>query len=1092
MEDSECSDNSDYEEDNIGHELQSLIDELGFVDPLAVNDYINIDNRASAEEELSLQEIVDVVKGTNEREIEEEEEQDEISTIVVLNSIENVIKYIQQKDLEIEDQIVSVIINTGAAISVITDKLRKKLGISIFGKSKFRCTIANGEKIEALGKAGITIRYKDELEIEKEVEVIDSSEEDLILGNDIWKKLNVSIDFENKEMRIERQEETVIIPISYERGLEELEEFEESELSNDEREYERSLGSEKRETVKMQTREGKFLEKLNIGEVDNNEKDDMIKMLLKYQDILEYDEEKEGRMKIVKHRIEIEKGVKPIKQKRYKETEEKSKVIREEVDKLLKQGKIRKSNSPWSSPVTLAKKKTGKYRFCIDYRQLNKVTIPDSYPLPRIDELLEKYRRAKWFSSIDLAAGFHQIEMDEKDRSKTAFKCKFLERDIEFLGHIVGNGGLRPDEKKIEKVQGIKELTTVKEGEEQQRAFDTLKKKLIKYPILQYPNFEKEFILITDTSGDGIGAILSQKDEKGREIVIAYASRSLQGAEKRYPITELECLAVITDHAALKGLMSAKVPVGRRARWVMELQQYNFEIIHSPGKENKNADALSRLLTMKKEKDGNTCWENYIGRETKKSEKSSYETLKKDEYLDMVKMFEDNQDMYKDTKRYSLVRVKNDDISWKKVYKEIENWRALKDIQEEIVKLRDKNRRLGNIKIEDWNEGEVLSIKEIQEEIIKAEITIGKTGIYKEILWKKGERKLRVIRKYEFEGLMYMMHDNELSGHFGMNATYEKMRERYYWKNMRKDIEEYIRTCWNCQVRGKPSGKSELHPIKIGEPFEVIGIDIVGPLNKTGKGNKYIVVAIDYFTKWAEARALKEATANEVTKFLWEDIICRHGCPRKIISDRGTHFNNKLMEKLTERCGINHRLSTPYHPEINGLVERFNRTLCESLARLRGQDWDRNVSSVLFAYRTKKHKSSNMQPFYVTYSREAKIPLDKDENKIKDVSQKFNESTGDKKHRIKEEFGVEDKVLLYEAWREKQWSGKLQEKWKGPYVIHEKLLNGSYQLRELNGQILKIPQNGKWLKKYRDRLKFEPRILIKGEEVVDRREFRFD
>ncbi|GBC52957.2 tigger transposable element-derived protein 6-like [Rhizophagus irregularis DAOM 181602=DAOM 197198] len=93
--------NSDYEEDNIGHELQSLIDELGFVDPLAVNDYINIDNRASAEQELSLQEIVDVVKGTNEREIEEEEEQDGISTIVALNSIENVIKYIQQKDLEI-------------------------------------------------------------------------------------------------------------------------------------------------------------------------------------------------------------------------------------------------------------------------------------------------------------------------------------------------------------------------------------------------------------------------------------------------------------------------------------------------------------------------------------------------------------------------------------------------------------------------------------------------------------------------------------------------------------------------------------------------------------------------------------------------------------------------------------------------------------------------------------------------------------------------------------------------------------------------------------------------------------------------------
>ena len=92
----------------------------------------------------------------------------------------------------------------------------------------------------------------------------------------------------------------------------------------------------------------------------------------------------------------------------------------------------------------------------------------------------------------------------------------------------------------------------------------------------------------------------------------------------------------------------------------------------------------------------------------------------------------------------------------------------------------------------------------------------------------------------------------------------------------------------------------------------------------------------------------------------------------------------------------------------------------------------------------------------------------------------------------KPKFEIGEKVLLYEAWREKQWSGKLQEKWKGPYIIHEKLLNGSYRLKELNGQIMKTPQNGKWLKRYQDRLKFEPRILIKGKEVIDRKEFRFD
>jgi hypothetical protein len=122
--------------------------------------------------------------------------------------------------LEIEDQLIEVIIDTGAAISVITNKLRKKLGIPIYGTSKFRCTIANGEKIAALGKTKITIRYKDELEIEKEIEVIESQEEDLILGNDIWKKFNTKINFEDKILEVMEQGETITIPIKYERDNE--------------------------------------------------------------------------------------------------------------------------------------------------------------------------------------------------------------------------------------------------------------------------------------------------------------------------------------------------------------------------------------------------------------------------------------------------------------------------------------------------------------------------------------------------------------------------------------------------------------------------------------------------------------------------------------------------------------------------------------------------------------------------------------------------------------------------------------------------------------------------------------------------------
>ena len=180
---------------------------------------------------------------------------------------------------------------------------------------------------------------------------------------------------------------------------------------------------------------------------------------------------------------------------------------------------------------------------------------------------------------------------------------------------------------------------------------------------------------------------------------------------------------------------------------------------------------------------------------------------------------------------------------------------------------------------------------------------------------------------------MYLVHDDPTGGHLGMNITLTKIKEKYYWPNMTKDVEYYIKTYYQCQRRQKPSTHNEMHAIITKVPFERIGIDFVGPLTTTSKGNRYILVAVDYFTKWPEAKATKRADAQTVVDFLYEEIICHHSPPKHIHSDRGTHFVNEIIKGLMERFRMRHHKSTPYHSQTNGQVEHFNRTLCEALAK---------------------------------------------------------------------------------------------------------------------------------------------------------------
>ncbi len=216
---------------------------------------------------------------------------------------------------------------------------------------------------------------------------------------------------------------------------------------------------------------------------------------------------------------------------------------------------------------------------------------------------------------------------------------------------------------------------------------------------------------------------------------------------------------------------------------------------------------------------------------------------------------------------------------------------------------------------------------------------------------------------------MSMFHDDPTQAHQNTNIIYYHISKRYLWQNIRKDIKEFVKTCFQCQQRGSMRQNNQKRTIPSTDIFERWRVDIVGPLPITREGNRYIVVAIDYFSRWPETRLFKAANVNTVVTFLYEEIICRFGASRILQSDKGTHFMNEVIQRLTKRFRIKYSLSSPYHPQLNGLVERFNKTFCEEIVKLAEEvdQWDRFIQLVLFAYRTKELRISKQSPYMLVY-----------------------------------------------------------------------------------------------------------------------------
>ena len=759
-----------------------------------------------------------------------------------------------------------------------------------------------------------------------------------------------------------------------------------------------------------------------------------------------------GRTDVVQHQIDTGSS-RPIRQAPRRLPVHQEAEVRDHINRLLDDGVITPSSSPWAAPIVVVRKPDNSIRLCVDYRKLNNVTRKDAFPLPRVDDAIDHMTNAQYFSTLDLASGYWQVELDPASRAKSAFavpfglyewnvmpfglcnapatfqrlmttvlhgliphtcldylddiivhapsfrselsrlrqvferlksaglkvrpsKCRLFQSSVVYLGHTFSSAGVAPNRQKTEAVsdwptptsptkvrqflgfvsyyrrfiQNFSEIAkplhalTHKHASfvwspETQASFDKLKSCLLSSPVLGYPDPSREFILDTDASDVAIGAVLSQLDDQGRETVIAYGSATLSKSQRNYTATNRECYAVVhfcesfrhyllgskftlrTDHAALVWLASFKSPDGMLARWIERLSIFTYEIVHRPGKRHINADALSRLPEA--------CV-------------SSVTTEAPDPPTGEPTML--------------ALQTADPDIAiaarWLVTSVPPRGDPALQSVSPTVLALWQHSARLRLV------DGLLYRIYDTPQDPINQ----------------------LVVPTAARSDVMKALHNDASSAHLGITKTLDKARRRYYWPGMSSDIENWIRACPICQARQGPNPKqaARLRSQQSSFPLQRVAMDIMGPLPTTARQNKYILVIGDYFTKWVEAFAMPDMLASTVARYFVDGFVCRYGVPLSLHTDQGPQFESRLMKSVCRLLDITKTRTTAYHPQSDGMIERYNRTLQKMLSSCVDdhQEWDLHLQRTMFAYRTSVHSSTSNSPSLLMFGRELVLPLD--------------------------------------------------------------------------------------------------------------------
>lgn len=654
-------------------------------------------------------------------------------------------------------------------------------------------------------------------------------------------------------------------------------------------------------------------------------------------------------------------------------------------------------------------------------------------------------------------------------------KCKFNTSSVKFLGHIISEDGIEMDPSRFEKVMKfpvprnqkqvrsfhglasynrkfIKDFAEIAQPlsklmgkskdfiwtSEAQTAFERLKEALTKPPILVHFDPEAELELRTDASSYAIGAVLYQKHADSKLTgTILYHSKTLTQTQRNYSATERELLAafnaitelqhylfgkkftLVTDHSALSLLKNHKDPHQRIARWVAQLQSYDFDVVYKNGKSHVDADCLSRLI----------------------DEQPAQDDIDLEQCKYMIKAL----NLSDDDRAHA-------DIDFKLEQREDEYCSKFIDILES-TELRDsqKLRLARNFTIQD-------------DKLYR---------IHNDDLF------LLVIPEKRRNAVLLSCHDIPLCGHLGFSRTYSIAKTRYYWPKMRRDVKKYVASCFNCQRR-KPTNirrKGFIQPLPIAEDiFDTIGIDLITKLPVTHSGYCAILVCTDNLSKYTITVPLRDEKAETITHAFFTQVIAKHGCPKVVISDRGYNISGTHSKDFYALFGIKRRLSSAYHPQTNGQTERFNRTLATSLTIYSDRNqtnWSDYLAALTFAYNITEHAVTQVTPFELVFGRRARIPLDnilsrsefidpiRPRNDVRSAaalelmkeaivaSQQANKRRLDSRLNVSN-FEPGDLVLFERPTRLRGQAEKLTYSYTGPYKISKKIGDVSFELQALD------------------------------------------